>query len=222
MAINLAMLAKIGYFTGLTDAELKKVMPYIPLEKKIEKGQVLLCEDELTDFMYFVTSGSVKVFKKSLNGKEQILNIASVGESLNDVSTFDGGGCAADMQAITAVTLYAIKKEDMKLLFSKFPRIALNAAGVLAGRVRRDSSLVEVLSFDQVISRLARLILKQAAASGGGRLPPFTQQDLAGMVGSSRVFVNRSLRVMEEAHAIRLERRRIVITDERALKRMIR
>ena len=172
--------------------------------------------------MYFITSGSVKVYKKSVNGKEQILNIASIGESLNDVSTFDGGRCAMDMQAMTSVRLYAIKKEAMKFLFMKFPRVALNTAGVLAGRVRRDSSLVEVLSFDQVISRLARLILKQASAGGGERLPLFTQQDLAAMVGSSRVFVNKSLRIMEENHAIRLERRRIVIIDEQALKSMIR
>jgi CRP-like cAMP-binding protein len=222
MAVSLAMLSKIDYFKSLTDAELKEVRKYITLEKKIEKGQSLLSEDDRTDYMYFVTSGSLKVYKKSINGKEQILNIASVGESLNDVSTFDGGGSAADMQAITAVTLYGIRKEDIKRLFLKYPRIALNATGVLASRVRRDSSLVEVLSFDQVISRLARLILKQAAVSGGERLPPFTQQDLAGMVGSSRVFVNRSLRVMEENHAIRLERRRIVIIDEQALKNMVR
>lgn len=222
MAVTLKMLAKMHYFEGLTKDELKEVRKYIAAEKQIEKGQTLLLEDDQSDYMYFVTSGSVKVFKKSINGKEQILNIASTGESLNDVSTFDGGGCAADMQAINSVSLYAIKKEDMKRLFSRFPRIALNAVRVLAGRVRRDSSLVEVLSFDQVISRLARLILKQAAASGGERLPHFTQQDLAAMVGSSRVFVNRSLRVMEENHAIRLERRRIVITDEQALKNMVR
>ena len=54
------------------------------------------------------------------------------------------------------------------------------------------------------------------------RLPLFTQQDLTAMVGSSRVFVNRSLRIMEENRAIRLERRHIVITGEQALKKMIR
>jgi CRP-like cAMP-binding protein len=222
MAVTLDMLAKIHYFAGLTRDELKEVKKYILLEKKIEKGQTFLYEDDKVDYMYFIASGSVKVFKKSVNGKEQILNIASIGESLNDVSTFDGGGCAMDMQAMTPVYLYAIKKGDMKYLFSKFPRIALNTAAVLAGKVRRDSSLVEVLSFDQVISRLARLILKQAAAAGDERLPLFTQQELAAMVGSSRVFVNRSLRVMEDKGAIRLERRRIVITDEQALKNMVR
>ena len=222
MAVTLKMLAKMHNFIGLTQTELKEVKKYIATEKQIEKGQTILFEDDQSNYMYFITSGSVKVYKKSINGKEQILNIASIGESLNDVSTFDGGSSAMDIQAMTNVRLYAIKKEDMKHLFLKFPRVALNTAGVLAAKVRRDSSLVEVLSFDQVISRLARLILKQAATGGGERLPLFTQQDLASMIGSSRVFVNKSLRIMEENHAIRLERRRIVIIDEKALKNMVR
>jgi CRP/FNR family transcriptional regulator len=222
MAVTLEMLAKMSYFKGLTVDEIKEVKNYIASEKHIEKGQIFLLENDDTDYMYFISSGSVKIFKRSINGKQQILNIASVGESLNDVAAFDGGKCAMDMQAMTPVHLYAITKENMKLLFLKFPGIALNTAAVLAGKVRRDSSLVEVLSFDLVISRLARLILKHLAAGGGDRLPPFTQEDLAAMVGSSRVFVNKSLRVMEENHAIRLERRRIVIIDEQALKNMIR
>jgi CRP-like cAMP-binding protein len=168
-----------------------------------------------------VVSGAVKVYKRSANGKEQILNVASTGESLNDISTFDGGGSAANMLAMTPVRLYGIRKRDIQALFTEYPAVARNVAGVLASRVRRDSSLVEVLSFDQVISRLAKLILKQATA-GGDLLPHLTQQDLAAMVGTSRVVVNRSLRTMEEKRAIRLERRRIVITDEEALKKLVR
>ncbi len=171
--------------------------------------------------MYLIISGVVKVFKLSENGKQQILNIASIGESLNDVSAFDGGASAMDMLAMTPVHLYAIRKEDIKSLFTKYPRVALNVAGVLAGKVRRDSSLVEVLSFDQVISRLAKLILKQSDAESG-LMPLYTQQDLAAMVGSSRVVVNRSLKAMEDKGAIRLEHRRIVVTDEQALKDLVR
>lgn len=208
------------YFTGLSLEELETVKKCIAFEKRIAKGQILLKEGDESEYMYLIISGAVKIYKRSVNGKEQILNIASTGESLNDVSTFDGGGCAMDMLAMTPVRLYAIKKEDIKALFTKFPRVALNVSGVLAGKVRRDSSLVEVLSFDQVISRLARLILKQSV-TGESLLPLFTQQDLAAMVGSSRVVVNRSLRVMEEKGAIRLERRRIVITDEETLKSLV-
>jgi CRP-like cAMP-binding protein len=208
------------YFTGLNAEELAEVRKCMSFEKRIEKGQMLLLEGDESEYMYLIISGAVKIFKRSVNGKEQILNIASTGETLNDVSTFDGGTCAMDMLAMTPVRLCAVKKEDMKSLFSKFPRIALNVAGVLAAKVRRDSSLVEVLSFDQVISRLAKLILKQYD-TGGGMLPLFTQQDLAAMVGTSRVVVNRSLKVMEDKGAIRMTRRHIVVTDEEALKQLV-
>ena len=221
MAVTIKILAKMHYFAGLTPDELKEVRKYIAFEKKIEKGETLLFEGDQSEYMYLVVSGAVKVYKQSANRKEQILNVATSGESLNDVSTFDGGGSAANMLAMTPVRLYAVRKRDVERLFNSNPKIARNVAGVLASRVRRDSSLVEVLSFGQVISRLARLILKQATAVGGDLLPHFTQQDLAAMVGTSRVVVNRSLRVMEEKGAIRLERRRIVITDEQVLKALI-
>jgi CRP/FNR family cyclic AMP-dependent transcriptional regulator len=221
MAVISKELAQIHYFSGLSPDELESVKKFIAFEKKVEKGEIILVEEEQHDYMFFVVSGAVKVYKRSANGKEQILNVATTGESLNDISTFDGGGCAANMLAMTPVRLYAIRKKDIQDLFTQYPAVARNVAMVLASRVRRDSSLVEVLSFDQVISRLAKLILKQAAA-GGDLLPYFTQQDLAAMVGTSRVVVNRSLRTMEEKRAIRLERRRIVITNEKALQKLVR
>jgi CRP/FNR family cyclic AMP-dependent transcriptional regulator len=221
MAIASKVLSRISYFADLSSAELESVRKRIAFEKKVEKGEIFLFEGEQSDYMYFIISGAVKVYKKSVNKKEQILNVASTGESLNDVSTFDGGGCATDMLAMTPVHLYAIRKEDIRALVAENPKIALNAARVLASKVRRDSSLVEVLSFDLVISRLARFLLKQAAA-GAQPLPLFTQQDLAAMVGTSRVVVNRSLRTMEEKGAIRLVRRRIVVTDEEALKALVK
>ena len=221
MTVSLKTLAKMLYFTGLSSEELQVVKRYIAFEKKINKGQTLLEEGDESEYMYLIISGAVKIYKRSINGKEQILNIESTGESLNDVSTFDGGGSAMDMLAMTPVHLLAIKKADIKALFTKFPKIAVNVAGVLAAKVRRDSSLVEVLSFDQVISRLARLIMKQTDAEKS-LLPLFNQQDLAAMVGTSRVVVNRSLKAMEDQGAIRLERRRIVVTDRVALENLVK
>ncbi len=220
MVTKTKVLAQIHYFAGLSPRELESVKSFIAFEKTVEKGEIFVVEDEHSDYMYFVVSGVVKVYKRSVDGKEQILNIASRGESLNDVSTFDGGPDTANMLAMTPVRLYAVKKKDMSGLISQYPRVALNVAGVLAGRVRRDSLLVEELSFDQVLNRLAKWLLRHAT-EGAGTLPRLTQQDMAAMVGTSRVVVNRSLRIMEEKGAIRLERRRIVITDEEVLRELV-
>jgi len=220
MAIKTKVLAQIRYFAGLSPRELESVKKYIAFEKTVEKGEIFVVEDERSDYMYFVVSGVVKVYKRSANGKEQILNIAAKGESLNDVSTFDGGLDTANMLAMTPVRLYGIRKKDVHDLLSQFPEVALNVAKVLAGRVRRDSSLVEELSFDQVMNRLAKWLLRHVT-EGADTLPRLTQQDLASMVGTSRVVVNRSLRIMEERGAVRLERRRIVIANEEALRELV-
>jgi len=220
MVVKTESLARICYFSDLSPGELESVKKFIAFEKAVGKGEIFVVEDERSDYMYFIISGVVKVYKRSVDGKEQILNIASRGESLNDVSTFDGGSNAANMLAMTPVRLYGAKKRDMRNLLSQHPKIALNVAKVLAGRVRRDSSLVEELSFDQVLNRLAKWLLRHVT-EGADTLPRLTQQDLAAMVGTSRVVVNRSLRIMEEKGAIRLERRRIVIADEEVLKELV-
>jgi len=219
MAVKLDLLASIYYFSGLSPGELESVKKFIAFEKKVEKGEIFVVEDESSNYMYFVTSGVVKVYKRSVDGKEQVLNIASKGESLNDVSTFDGGLDAANMLAMTPVRLYAVRKSDMGTLFLEYPQIARNAVKALASRVRRDSSLVEELSFDQVINRLAKWLLKHAS-EGADKLPRLTQQEMAAMVGTSRVVANRSLRAMEDRGAIKLESRRIVIINEEALREL--
>ena len=58
MAVALKMLAKISYFAGLNRDELNEVKKYVAMEKKIEKGQILLHEGDQADYIYFVATPS--------------------------------------------------------------------------------------------------------------------------------------------------------------------
>ena len=221
MAVEAELLKRVHYFSGLSPDELEPIKKFIVLEKAVEKGDIFLLEGDWSDFLYFLISGVVKVYKTSPDGKEQILHIATQGESLNDVSTFDGGPNAASMLAMTPVLLYGIKKSDLDTLFRDNLQIALNTIKALANRVRRDSTLVKELSFTHVIGRLANMLLKYADEEKDA-WPRLTQQDMAAMVGTTREVVNRSLRTMEENGAIRLERHGIVIINKDSLEEMIK
>ena len=221
MAVEVELLKRVHYFSGLSSDELEPIKKFIVLEKTAEKGEIFLIEGDWSDFLYFLISGVVKVYKTSPDGKEQILHIATQGESLNDVSTFDGGPNAASMLAMTPVFLYGIRKDVLETLFRDNLKIALNTIKALANRVRRDSTLVKELSFTHVIGRLANMLLKYSGDETDG-WPRLTQQDMAAIVGTTREVVNRSLRTMEENGAIRLERHGIVILNKDALEEMIR
>jgi len=109
MAIQLELLKRIHYFTGLSPAELDSISKSIS-DEAVEEEEVFLLEGKESDFLFFLISGVVKVYKASTIGKKQVLHIATQGESLNDVSTFDGGPNAASMLAMTPVLLYKIRK----------------------------------------------------------------------------------------------------------------
>jgi CRP/FNR family transcriptional regulator, cyclic AMP receptor protein len=210
MAIEIESLKIINYFTGLNDLELASIAKYMT-EQSINKGEIFLFEGEWSDYLYFLMAGLVKVYKTSQNGKEQILHIAPPGESLNDVSTFDGGPNQASMIAMTPVHLYGIRKEDLKIILEEHSCIYINILKALAYRIRRDSNLVEELSSTQVMGRLAKLLMGQYAGEEATVGLWLTQQDMASMIGTCREVVNRSLKIMEEKGAIRLGRHRIIV-----------
>jgi len=218
MAIEIEFLKSIPYFSGLSTAELESVRQLI-FEKTAERGTVIVFEDEPAEALFFVTSGAVKVFKTSVEGKEQILNIVRPGESFNDVPIFDDGPTPASAQAMGPVTLYGISKDRLKAALKDRPQVALNIIKVLAERVRQLVTLVEDLSFKHVISRVAKILLEYAGDETGPR-PRLTQQEMAAMAGTAREVVARSLKSLEKKDTIRLERHRIIITDKSALQRV--
>ena len=216
MAIQLEFLKRVPYFSGLGDRELGSIKNLF-FEKTAERGKLLALEGEPAGELYFVASGVVKILKTSPDGKEQILSIVRPGESFNDVPVFDGGPTPTSAQAMGPVVLYGIRKTDLEATLAKYPQLALNVSKVLASRVRHLVSLVEDLSFKQVIGRVAKILLENAG-DGTGPRPQLTQQEMAAMAGTAREVVGRSLKALEERGAISLERHRIIIKDKEALR----
>jgi len=219
MTVQVEFLKSIPYFSGLSPAELDSIRQLV-FEKTAERGEIILTEGDLAEALFFVVSGAVKVFKTSVEGKEQILSIVRPGESFNDVPIFDDGPNPASVQAMGPVVFYEIRKSELKAILQTHPKVALNIIKVLAGQVRQLVALVEDLSFRHVIGRVARILLEHVG-DGISPGPWLTQQEMAAMAGTAREVVGRSLKALEEEGMIRLDRHRIVITDKKALREMV-
>jgi CRP-like cAMP-binding protein len=218
MAVESEFLKSIPYFAGLSADELDAIKGHI-FERSTESGDLILLEGEPADAMYFVVSGVVKIFKTSSEGKEQILSFIRPGESFNDVPLFDGGLNLGSVQAVGPVVLYGIRSGELEAILRNHPQVSLNVIRVLSQQIRQMVSLVEDLSFKNVISRVAKILLEY---SGDGKepKPKLTQQDMAAMAGTAREMIGRSLRSLEDEGLIKLDRHRIVITDKKALREM--
>jgi CRP-like cAMP-binding protein len=218
MAIQLDLIKDNPYFIGLKTEELDYIRKLMS-EKSLDRGETIALDGEPAKALYFVISGAVKVFKISVDGKEQILDIIRPGQSFNDVPIFDNGLTPVSAQAMSQVLLYELDKNAVDTIIHKYPIVASNVITVLAKRVRILVALVEDLSFRTVLGRVAKILLDNAA-DGKSPGPRLTQQEMAAMAGTAREVVGRSLKTMEEEGVIKMDRHRIVIKNRDSLREM--
>jgi CRP/FNR family transcriptional regulator len=221
MTIELSALGAIPEFSALAERELDYVRQ-VTYERHLERGELLLVEGAPGEYLYYIRSGQVKVFKTSTDGKEQVLRIFQAGETFNEVPVFDGGTNPASALVLEEGAVYVLRRADIVRLLSEHPAIALAVIQVLASRLRHMVGLVEDLSFKHVTARVAKTLLLHSEAVSGATPHRLTQQELAALVGTAREMVGRALKEFEAEGLITITQGRISILDSARLDKASR
>jgi CRP-like cAMP-binding protein len=151
-------IAAIPLFTGLPRAHLED-LAVILVDQTFRRGQLIFSEQDEGNGFYVIISGRVKIFKLSLEGKEQILHIMGPGEPFGEVSVFAGENFPAHAQALEESRIFFFPRDTFVDLIRRNPSLALNMLGILSRRLRRFTALVEDLSLKEVPGRLAAYLL---------------------------------------------------------------
>jgi CRP/FNR family transcriptional regulator len=148
--------------------------------------------------MYVIVSGSVRAFRESTDGREQVIHVERAGASIAEVPVFDDGNYPSTVAAEEDTVTLFLDKRDVLQLCLQHPEIPLAAVRVLAGRLRRCAELVETLSLKEVGQRVARFLLSEARRQGKktnrGTIVnlPQTHQQIAARVGTVREVISRN------------------------------
>jgi len=216
MAITVEVLSQLPFFARLGDDALLEIAPYIH-ERTFSPGQMIVSEGEPCQAVYFVAQGVVRLYRLSLEGREQVLAYLGPGESFNLVPVLDGRPNLTTVDALTEVTLYTISCQRFHQIVRDRHEVALAVLERMAARVRRLIDMVEGLALHTVRTRLARFLLAQVE---GTRHPKhWTQEEIAAHIGTVRDVVGRTLRAFADDGLIRRERGRIVVVDREGLER---
>ncbi len=212
----LAALRAQPYFKALDDDELEHLGRAV-IERTYEKDEVIFLEGEPCQGLYIVREGSVKIYKLSPEGREQILSYIKPIDSFNEVAVFDGGPNPANVSAAEPTTLWVVPRAAIVELIQRNPQVALAVIQNLGARLRHLVGLVEDLSLRQVSARLAKLLLETATSEERA----LTQQEMAARLGTVREMIGRSLKQLEARGLIETERGKIVILDREELEKLV-
>lgn len=196
---------------------LRQQLAALAVEKRFDAGETIFYEGEPCDGLYVIGEGTVKICKASPTGREIMLAMESAPSSVAEVPLFDEGAYPATVRTLTPVTAFLLRKEDFRRFCLQHPEVALRVFAILGRRLRQLVSLIEAITFGSMRQRLARILL-ESYELGELEASPLTHEELAMRLGTVREVVSRNLARFQAEGMVRIDRRRIEITDPEALR----
>lgn len=193
--------------------------------RRFRRNEVIFHQGDPGDSLHIVAAGAVKIVLPSAEGEEAIIATLREGDFFGELSLLDGAPRSATATALEPSETLVLPRPIFRQLMQDDPGLRDALLFGLARELRRLTSHVEELHFLDLAGRLAMRLTRLAREQVPGvqtevRLNwPYTQSDLAAMIGGTRQSVNRLLSGLVEDGLLRIEPDYIVITDLDALAR---
>jgi len=209
-----SLIAATPLFSGLAEKQVEEIGA-IAVDQRYKKGQTIFMEGDDGNGFYIVAEGTVKIFKVSLEGKEQILHIYGPGHPFGEVPVFSGQKFPANALALSSARLLFFPRSAFVDLITTHPSLALNMLAVLSMRLREFTLQIENLSLKEVPGRLASYLLYLASEQNRSEkvILPISKGQLASLLGTIPETLSRIFTKMSQQGMISVSGSEIILTD---------
>lgn len=213
-----ATLRRLPLFTDLTESELALLAERVTIKRYPPRAAVFSEGDPCRELLV-VSHGEVNLLKTATNGRQQLFSVERAGNSLSEISIFDGGPYPLTAETATDTTVLGLNAEHFRKICLQRPEMALKIIKVLGHRLRRMSSLIEDLSFSTVRGRLIAYLTHLASSQGRVTSQGIefeldeNNEQLAARLGTVRELVSRNLGRLHNQGLIHMSRRSVRIPD---------
>src|SRR3989344_6218920 len=128
-------LRNIPIFKVLPISEVKAVA-FSAYEKDFPAKYLLIKEGEISNLLYFILGGSLRVYKVTQEGEEINLNICGPGDIVGEMAIIDKAPRSASVETLQAAKVLILKGEDFIKILRVYPEIAIVMLSQLNKRIR--------------------------------------------------------------------------------------
>ena len=211
-------LATVPLFGGLTAAQYDE-LAMIATNQTYRKGQPIFAEGDPGAGLFVVASGLVKIYKLSLDGKEQILHLFGPGEPFAEIAVFTGSAYPAHAMALEESRVFFFPRQAFIDLIRQNPDLAMNMMAALSMRLKKFSRLIEDLSLKEVPGRLAAhlLFLSEQQGDTDTVALPVSKTQLASLLGTIPETLSRMLTKLAKQGIIAMAGAQMTLLDRDSL-----
>ena len=202
--------------------ELQKFITKHPI-KKFDRDQVILCQGDSPTVVYAVRKGFIKGYDINGQGTEQLVWFGTPGDVCPSIWLFSSTEeLPLFYSSFSRVEAYVIDKQEFLDFLDQNPKALMKLTERLA-RLATDLiarlNAVEKPKAEEKIAHTLAFFADRFAESkrrGPRRIAlPFTQQDLASLLGLTRETVAKELKRLKEEKYINYNRWRFVVYRDR-------
>jgi CRP-like cAMP-binding protein len=225
-------LRRCPLFAGLQEKDLQKIRA-IATPRQFRKRDILFSDGGEAKGFYVILTGKVKLYKISLEGKEQILHIVSAPDTFAEAALFLEGTYPAFAETLMDSQLLFFPKRNFIELIEKNPQLSINMIVSLSQYLKRFASLIEELSLKEVSSRIAKYLIDLSLKLSKvdttrfreGKVSTEIELDLsktqlASKLGTISETLSRTLAKMRAKKIIDVKKNRILILNRELLEEM--
>lgn len=192
-------------------------------------NEVIFQKGDPGDSLYIIREGRVKICVMDPEGTELVFAFLSKGDLLGELAVLDGQSRSATAIAVEETQTLYIKHREFLDFLQATPHASIGIILMLCKRLRETDKHLEEISFLDVAARVARKVFEtfasETAITESGELSStssFNQEELAHMVGASRVMVNKVLNSFASTGYIEIGRKKITVLNKAELYRIAR
>lgn len=212
-------MARFPVFADLSPAQVQSVLA-LARRRRFRRAEVIFHEGDPGDSVHLIDAGHVAIRVTTPLGDVATVRVLGPGDLFGEMAVLGDQPRMASAVALGAVETLSLPRgvvDSLRAERASVDRILLTAA---LAEVRRLSIALMEAYYVSVPKRMARA-LGQLATQFGATIP-LTQDDLAGLCGTTRQTANEVLRALAERGAVALRRGRVELLDQDLLAKLAR
>jgi CRP/FNR family transcriptional regulator, cyclic AMP receptor protein len=181
--------------------------------RRYRKGTVLIEESDVSDMLYIILSGRVRIYSTGERGREVTHGTYGPGEYVGEMS-LDGGPRSASVVTTEATTCAVVTRTTLQGYIGENPSFAFELLSKVIRRARAATLSAKQLALNDVYGRLVALFNDLSVPQpDGSRVvrERLTHQDAANRLGCSREMVSRLMKDLEKGGYVALRDGRISV-----------
>ena len=190
----------VPIFNHLDDSSMQLITKKIK-HQSFKKGDFLFQAGDLTNKLYVVHKGSIKVYRLLANGREQVVKILKTGDFIGETSIFKKDTYHEDYAEILEDSeVCVIEQNDLTQILKDYPEISLKIIEQMSKRLNDSYKQTTQVTTESIGVRLAMYLvdLVNSDSESPTVTLPTSRKNIAYYLGTTPESISRKFKELEE------------------------